>query len=520
MEGEKTVFARKASGLIRSISGRDALIYNIVFMAPMSVFIYGIWASVTFPGTDLPLTALLCIPLAVIIGLFYSIYSISMPRSGGDYVWVSRTLHPALGFMINFFLFLNILSLVGTEIPWIMDYAVTPYLMMVGNTSLIPLVASAEFKFAVAMIYYLGIALIIAFGAKVAMKACLFSFAMILMGLTVFAVSCLATGPAGFQSNFNQVSGMNYSEVVQTAISTGWPGLNMQATMLGVQFTFINFLGFASSVYISGEVKDVRRSQLMAIVGSAVVFGLLTWIAYATAYYAMGGDLIGAISYLAVTGDPSYKLPMLPFITYLFMYVTTNPAVAALMLLGWSFMPLSAGLTYMFIGVRLLFAWSFDRVVPTTISRVDRRFGTPYVALIITVIVAVVYQVLWIYTNFMGFFSYITFGWMIMQIICGISAIIFPIRRKDIFEKSPDIVRRKIGPIPVLSVLAILTIIISIWMAYASMGPAFIGQINYSVFGFTVGVFVLGAIIYSISAAYNKHKGLPLELTFKEIPPE
>ncbi len=520
METERTVFARKASGLIRSISGTDALIYNIVFMAPMSVFIYGVWASVIFPGTDLPLTALLSIPLAIIIGLFYAIYSISMPRSGGDYVWVSRVIHPAIGFMINFFLFINVLSLVGTEIPWIIDFAVTPYLMMTGNTSTIAVVATPEFKFALSMLYYLGCALLIAFGARVAMKACIASFAMILMGLAVFAVSCLAAGPMGFQSNFDQFSGMNYSEVIQTAISNGWPGLNIQATMLGVQFTFINFLGFTSSVYISGEMKDVRRTQLLAIVGSAIIFGFLTWIAYATAYYSIGGDLIGAISYLAVIEDPSYNLPMLPFFTYLFMYVTRDPTVAALMYIGWSFMPLSAGLTYMFIAVRLLFAWSFDRVLPTAIAKIDRRFNTPYVALVITVIVAIIYQILWIYTTVMSFFSYLVFGWMIMQSICGISAIIFPMKRKDIFEKSPDIVKRKIGPVPVLSILGVLTIIISVWLGYASIGPAFVGQLDYSIFGFTLGTFAIGLIIYGISAAYNAHKGLPLGLTFKEIPPE
>jgi amino acid transporter len=520
MEPEKALFARKTSGLIRSISGRDALIYNVVFMAPMSVFIYGVWASVTFPGTDLPLTALMCIPLGIVIGLFYSIYSVSMPRSGGDYVWVSRVIHPAIGFAINFFMFINVLSLVGTEIPWIIDYAITPYLMMTGDASTIAFISTPGFKFALSLLYYLALALIIAFGAKVAMKACLVSFAFILMGLTVFAVACIVAGPTGFQSNFNEFSGMNYDSVVQTAISNGWPGLNMAATMLGIQFTMINFLGFTSSVYISGEVKDVRKTQLMAVVGSVIIFGLLTWIAYATAYYAMGGDLIGSISYLAVIGDPSYNLPMLPFFTYLFMYVTRNTTVAALMYIGWIFMPLSAGLTYMFIAVRLLFAWSFDRVLPTAIAKIDRRFNTPYIALIITVIVAIIYQILWIYTALMSFFSYLVFGWMIMQIVTGISAIIFPIRRKDIFEKSPDIVKRKIGPIPVLTILGILTIIISIWLGYASMGPAFIGVINFSTFGFTIGTFVVALIIYAISAAYNAHKGLPLGLTFKEVPPE
>lgn len=68
---DKRLFARPASGLVRSVSAWDAMIYNIVFMAPTAIFAYGFFALSLFPGVDLPTTALISVPLAIVVGLFF-----------------------------------------------------------------------------------------------------------------------------------------------------------------------------------------------------------------------------------------------------------------------------------------------------------------------------------------------------------------------------------------------------------------------------------------------------------------
>jgi amino acid transporter len=514
------VYARRASGLIRNISAFDAMIFNIMVMAPMAVLVYGVWASIIYPGAHLPTTALLAIPISIIIGLFYALFSISMPRAGGDYIWVSRILHPSVGYAINFFLFMVILSVAGAYIPWFTQYDLAAILEANGLPDLATTVSSNEFTFIFAVIYYLICAFIISRGAKFTTKVLLAFFILVLVGLATYAVVLLAVGKTAFAEKFSTLTGTSYDSIISEAVKEGYPGnFLLSATLLGLTFTYINFLGFNFSIYLAGEIKEVHKSQIIAIVGAVLVFGLITWLTYEVSYIGMGGEFLGALSYLYAIGSDKYPLAREPFFMWLFQYVA-DPRIYAIMMIGWGAMILGAILTYIASSVRFVFAWSFDRVVPTFLSNVDIRYHSPYAALIFVTIVAIIFQALWLWTPLLQYFAYIVFGWMIMQIITSIAALLFPIRRKAIWDRAPPIVRARIGPVPILYILAIISIILSIYLGYASISPAFVGELNPSILAFTIGLFLIGITVYFISSIYHRKTGLPLELSFKELPPE
>src|SRR5205814_853122 len=415
-------FVRRSSGLVRNISARDALILNVMFMAPTAIFVYGIWGAGSYPGINLPVTALLAIPISLVVGLFYALYSVAMPRSGGDYIWVSRTMHPTVGFAINFFLFIGLLSVAGAYVPWFTQLALAPLLYYNGFPGLATTVSTNEFTFVAAIFVYLAMALIVSRGGKATARALEVLFALVFIGLIVYVVTLLGVGHDGFVSNFNRLSGMNYSDFVTVGVGAGYVGeIIGGATALGLAFTYINFLGFNATIYAAGEIKDVQKSQMTAILGSVVVFGIITFLAYAVTDFVMGGAFL---------------------------------------------------------------QWA------------------------------------WLYTIFLTFFLYLVFGWMIMQIIGAISAFLLPSRRKDVWDRAPAIVRAKIGPIPVLYLLAIATVGLSVWIAWGSL-PISLGQsLNLSILAFTVGLFVLGGIIHIVSWLWHNARGIPLSLAFMEIPPE
>src|SRR5215218_6492786 len=89
---ERSVFVRKATGLVRGWSVRDAFIYatfsiNIITLG-LYIFSYGPF----IPKGSLMWSVLLAGGYLVLQGVTYAALIAAMPRAGGDYVWISRVL--------------------------------------------------------------------------------------------------------------------------------------------------------------------------------------------------------------------------------------------------------------------------------------------------------------------------------------------------------------------------------------------------------------------------------------------
>jgi len=522
MSSTENLFVRKSSGLTRDISAWDALIFNVVVMCPQTAYIYGVWAAGFYPGVNLPLAVLMSVPVVIVIGLFYALYNAAMPRTGGDYVWASRVLHPAIGFSIVFFVFFILLAWIGTLPVWLVNYSIGPVLTYFGSTGLASALSSPMGLFAFGLVLFLLYAAVIGSGTKTFVKALWLASALQIMGNVLYIAVLLYTGPDMFKTNFNTLSGMNYDTVISAAQAAGYPsGFTTEGTFLGIVYTMLSFTGFNLSVYISGEIKEVRRSQIIAILGGTVAFAFWLFTIYQVTYSVMGAQFVNAISFLSVTANPAYTLPFTPtFYNLLFIYASNNNVwITALVNLGYCF-GLTSTLTYAFTCVRMVFSWSFDRILPKSFASIDRRFNSPYIAIIVVIILSIVSLGLWLFTPFMSYFAYVVPGWFIQIAIVAASGVVFPFRRKSIFESSPPIVTKKVAGIPLISLLGLITIALSGWLIYAGFMPAIAGTINPTYVLFTFGVYFIGLVIYVISSVYRRRSGLPLEMTFGEVPPE
>src|SRR6185503_13046363 len=102
--GGSRLFVRRSTGLVREASALDATIFNAVFSAPVgaTLAIGVLWALSAFPGADPVWATIIAVVLNIPVLIMMALLASSMPRTGGDYVWVSRILSPPLAMISNF----------------------------------------------------------------------------------------------------------------------------------------------------------------------------------------------------------------------------------------------------------------------------------------------------------------------------------------------------------------------------------------------------------------------------------
>ncbi len=527
---EKGAFVREATGLTRQISGWDAFLGNILAMGIAYFFVFEYFATLLFPGVDLPITIIVTLIPGVVVALLYYLFTVAMPRTGGDYVWTSRILGAPLGFMTNLVLTFTWMASMATAVAWGISYGIVPMTAALGmvqnNSGLLSLSSTLAqpnnaFILTAALIVLFIVPIML--GTRAAFRVMWVMFAISLIGALVTVVAFLSAPNATFIANFNRLSGMDYhTAITEAALPLGFV---FGATITGSIFTMTNFLGFFSSAYFSGEVKRVQRSQVLAMFGSLLFLMVIAFLIYGSAYYSAGSDFLNAISLLYVTGT-GYALPAVPTLNFLVAFASPNPAVIVLSGLALLATGLGGATLFAFVCVRNLFAWSFDRVMPTALTRLDSKRGSPNYAVAVILVIAVLLTGVYYYTSFFTYYVFATLNLFVVFTMVSIAAVLFPYRLKSVFEASPAIVRKKLGTVPLITVLGVIGILVNVYFGWATAQPAIspppsgsilVQYVAYTTVPLTI---IAGFVIYGVSYAVRKSQGIALGAAFKEIPPE
>lgn len=520
---------RTSSGLIRQLTVKDAIAANMSVMVLEAAWIFSVLAGGLFPGANLVASMLILVVPMVVIALIYTLMTSAMPRTGGDYVWVGRAMYPVVGFMVNFYITLMILTFVGSSVGLFISARVAPLLVglqVATGTSMSGILSAitAPDGIAIGMILVFVIPLTMILGTKWAMRAIWVGFICQLIAVLGTIIALLAVPQSTFIANFDKLSGMSYTGVIAAAQAGGASlSFNWTDTLYAMYFLSTLFAGgFMASSYFAGEMKHSTklRTQGIPIVGSLFLFAIISCILYGAFYIGVGQQFYHALAYSFMNGLPVYTIPALPTGNVLLAFAVPNPAVLGVIGICYIIGALGTWVAFIFVVVRNLFSWSFDRLIPTKFSTVSSRFGTPYLAVILAIALGEICVLVYHSTNFPTYMSYQPLGFAIAMFIACIAAVVFPYHRKDLFQSSPSFVQKKIGGLPVITLLGILGMISSAYLAYASMVPAIAGAINPAYIYAMIAIFFVPIVIYYGTRAYEKSRGVPIDVAHKELPPE
>jgi APA family basic amino acid/polyamine antiporter len=527
-------FIRQATGLVKQLSPLDSLGIALSSMGLLFAFNVIVFLPAFYPGANLLATPFLGLLFMLPVAGVYILLSVAMPRAGGDYVWVSRIANPAVGFVNNFALTVISLAVIGIGTPTISSWAIAEMFYDFGkiynNQNFLNIATSLQnsttiFEVSAVLVLIAGIAVI--FSSRFTGRMLRYwTFIALFIGV-VFVATVLIAGQSTFISNFNSLSGSNYTGVVQAGQNVGaYPGVPPVFTWATVFASAasgaLGFLGFYNPVYVASEVKQARRSMVFSQLGALVIFAIFAFVISAVEYFGEGPAFANSIAALWNAGSPQFPYVAAPLASGMSMFWTQNPILIAMFSLGYAATIFFFNIATLFAFSRNLFAWSFDRVTPSLFADVNERTRTPINATIVMMIAAMIYVYISVFQFgiLASYFSFSTAGTFIATIVVAIVAIIYPFRRKDIFESSDALSRKKVGGMPLISLFGFLTLISSVVIIYAVIYPILTSNFLTILVEGILPPFIIGAIVYAIALTVRRSRGIDLVLIQREIPPE
>ncbi|TMI17409.1 APC family permease [Candidatus Bathyarchaeota archaeon] len=577
---EEKLFVRKATGLVREIGAVTAVIIVLANTIGLGwqkrVFQYTGKAplpeNMYFAGIPPMAMAFIIGGIAILLSvLAVSVLSAAMPRSGGGYVVISRVLGPVWGFLGAWLEFLSIAWSFGIIAVAVFEglYFIMGPIAFGLNFTTPGGIPQDVFLFLVGIVLVVVFTVIGVFGIKLT--------GLLLQGmfwipavLTFYVFGLLSQATtANVQLGMTNVLGHAPGDYVTAALNQGLDAKGMsaggyvgavQTALIGAYFAYI---GYAASTFVAGEIKEANKSlPRTLILASLLIIALYVSISLVAANAIKGiapatvngntYSLLSAWSYLSYGGGSlSPGLPNVSLWTTTLAGLTGN----AIGLGGANFLLVVFGVLwiandippFILTGSRILFAMSFDRVLPTRLSNINDRFHSPINAVIITGVIAILgcfseSQILdvghtlnqggnTLISNVLGsgggvqitdFYDSFFFT------LFTLSLVILPLRasRRQIFETAPYKPGGKWGMVLIGIGGFAANLVVDYFFAVAPGGDFGLGSINWSsptlfsdLFAviFTIIVAVLGIVVFFV---HRNRRGINYSTIFAQIPPE
>jgi APA family basic amino acid/polyamine antiporter len=529
------------------MGAHDALLFNLVTISffSASLFVFQL-APVVFPGSNMAYAFILTITFTAPLYLGYAMLSASYPRSGGDYVFLSRLVHPALAFVATFAAWVFwqwwYQGIFPLQIYWqsvapflskLAIYTGSPVLLDMNTAMLSPATAIG---FGVLL---LVLSLLFALpGLRFYVKVQRVMFVGAILGVISIVWMLATTTPASFAASFNSfvdsLTGQSkdwYNLVIQTAQNTGYvPGtFSWSDTIATIPIAMMS-MGYGFwSIMLMGEIKEakVTKLQVYSIYGSVAASGIF-FALVAVLLANVGTNFYGSLFYLYYMGDPLVsQMGITPSYVGIAMVASNNIVLDTLLAVGSALNVFNLMILMYMVGSRVMLAQSLDRILPQKLGELSRKFVSPVNAMALYFVGSLAWLIpAAIIPTLFYYFTPVVLGVLLAYLLVGVAAIVFPYRGKGAYETMP-FSKYKAGGVHLVSILGILNVLFCLFLFYYYATVPDLGMFNpaspVAMLGIeiVIGVYVVLAIYYYANKWYKqKALGYDVELAFKEVPPE
>jgi amino acid transporter len=525
-----TLFARSSSGLVREVSLGSAIALNISFIS----IVYGVLGAtqvpLAFPGASIALSAVVCTVFCVPPYIMYSYFSRAMPRSGGDFVFVSRALHPWAGLAASvngtlWYTFAITYAAFST-----VQFALSATLASVGTiANSHGLITASTDVLKHGWTFGLGLVVIAVILATVCVRLPLtlritrWLFYVVILG-TLVAMGALALGSRHDFVGAVASAGGDYHKIIADSIKAGYTPKPFSAwsSILSSSVPFYA-LGFGIvTAYVSGEVRASKDVATRGKLYSLLLAGGAMMVMFALASSVIGKSFLGGSTLLSNSGSTAYPFSAPANLFFYISLLSGSTVVAVILGIAFLASAIAVAIPAFLIATRALFAWSFDRYIPESLSEVNERTRAPLRANLICTAVAV--AMLAVITFVMssatvgGVAATEILGLCLTFIVVSIGAIVFPWRRKAIYQGSP--IDRSVGRIPLITLLGAVSLAVYTFFAISIAGTSALGATTRTGVWSLVAFGALALVAYPIAYSFNKRRGVDISLASHELPPE
>jgi amino acid transporter len=224
------VFSRKASGLVRVGSTLDVFIFNVGLVSVGIAIAYNqYYGPSLYPGAQPWISTLFAAAGMLFAAAAFYCWSVVFPRSGGVYVFLSRTISPGVAFVMSLIETIILLYYGALAAGLIVQVGLSSFFGAVGmvarNATLISwgsTVAEPAGVFWIGSLIIVVAGVLLVTGTRRYFTVQRVLFAVAVVGLAVIAVVMVIGSRSSFSSSLTSLTGLRYGQVISTAVKHGY----------------------------------------------------------------------------------------------------------------------------------------------------------------------------------------------------------------------------------------------------------------------------------------------------------